>query len=92
VAHVHRLAQQAPLSELSHFHSPTLPCWRPAILLPQESLYAEAASWADPADLEGQLARAAERRKRALTGEELRQVKQRRQEMKDKKRTAWLFT
>jgi len=27
-----------------------------------------------------------------LTGEELRQVKQRRQEMKDKKRTAWLFT
>ncbi|EFN57537.1 hypothetical protein CHLNCDRAFT_143156 [Chlorella variabilis] len=57
-----------------------------------ESLYAEVASWANPHELEQQLAKAAERRKRALTGEELRQVKQRKQEMKEKKRTAWLFT
>ncbi len=58
----------------------------------QESLYAEIASWTNPHELEQQLAKASERRKRALTGEELRQVKQRKQELKEKKQRAWLFT
>lgn len=58
----------------------------------QESLYAEASSWADPVALEEQLARASERRKRALTGEELRAIKQRKQDLKEKKRREWLLT
>ncbi|KAL4425511.1 hypothetical protein ABPG75_009527 [Micractinium tetrahymenae] len=58
----------------------------------KESLYAEAASWANPAELEQQLARAAERRKRGLRGEELRAVKQRKAELKEKKRREWLLT
>ncbi|PSC76444.1 hypothetical protein C2E20_0493 [Micractinium conductrix] len=58
----------------------------------EESLYAEAASWTDPATLEKQLQRAAERRKRPLTGQELRAVKQRKAEMKEKKKVGWLFT
>ncbi|KAL4419397.1 hypothetical protein ABPG77_003371 [Micractinium sp. CCAP 211/92] len=57
----------------------------------KESLYAEAASWANPAELEQQLARAAERRKRGLRGGELRAVKQRKAELKEKKRREWLF-
>lgn len=56
-----------------------------------DSLYAEAASWANPAELEQQLARAAERRKRGLRGEELRAVKQRKAELKEKKRREWLL-
>lgn len=65
-----------------------------SFLLPfqQESLYAEAASWANPAELEQQLARAAERRKRGLSCRELRVVKQRKAELKEKKRREWLFT
>ena len=64
----------------------------PPCLVLQESLYAEASSWVNPAELEQQLAKAAERRKRGLTGAALRQVKQRKQELKEKKRTAWLYT
>lgn len=67
----------------------------PSLLLPpcqQDSLYAEAASWANPAELEQQLARAAEQRKRGLSGEELRAIKQRKAELKEKKRREWLFT
>jgi len=59
---------------------------------PQDSLYAEAASWTDPAQLERQLARVAERRKRALSGAELQALKQRKQELKERNRKAWLFT
>jgi hypothetical protein len=57
----------------------------------QEPLYAEFSSWANPHEMEAQLAKAAERRKRALTGQELRQVKERKKELKDKKRHAWLL-
>lgn len=64
----------------------------PSLSVLQESLYAEAASWTDPATLEKQLQRAAERRKRPLTGQELRAVKQRKAEMKEKKKVGWLFT
>ncbi|KAL4860024.1 tRNA(adenine(34)) deaminase [Chlorella vulgaris] len=38
-----------------------------------EPLYAEFSRWANPHEMEAQLAKAAERRKRALTGQELRQ-------------------
>ena len=58
----------------------------------QESLYAEAASWANPWELEQQLAAAAERRKRGLSGAELRAVRERKKEIKRQKQTAWLFT
>lgn len=70
----------------------TTPTSPPSLLcLWQDSLYAEAASWANPAELEQQLARAAERRKRGLRGEELRAVKQRKAELKEKKRREWLL-
>ncbi len=36
----------------------------------QEPLYAEFSSWANPHEMEAQLAKAAERRKRALTGQD----------------------
>ena len=97
-ARLHFLMHPVPPSPCltlpASFTLPPRPCWpSPSCRLPlQESLYAEVASWANPHELEQQLAKAAERRKRALTGEELRQVKQRKQEMKEKKRTAWLFT
>ena len=84
-----------------HRSLPTLPAAHARTLSPpppphnallQESLYAEISSWTDPEALEAQLAASAERRKRALHGEELRVVKQRKQEQKEKKRTAWLYT
>jgi hypothetical protein len=56
----------------------------------QEPLYAEVSSWANPHELGEQLARAAQRRKRTLTPEELRAVKQRKKELKEKKMRAWL--
>lgn len=58
----------------------------------QEHLYAEASSWANPHELEQQLARAAERRKRPLKGEELRQVIERKKALKREKATGWLYT
>ena len=42
--------------------------------------------------MEDQLAAAAERKKRPLTGEQLARVIKRKQEMKEKKRVAWLLT
>lgn len=79
------------------FPPPALPA--PHVCLPcpshcplKESLYAENASWADPWTLEQQLARTAEKRKRGLSGEELKVVKQRKQELKEKKRREWLLS
>lgn len=69
---------------------------RPALPRPpcglQESLYAEAASWVNPHELEAQLAAAAQRRKRKLHGEELRAVMERKKEMKRQKQQGWLYT
>lgn len=62
----------------------------PSIRPVQEPLYAEVSSWANPHELGEQLARAAAARKRTLTPEELRAVKQRKKEMKEKKMRAWL--
>lgn len=67
-------------------------CLRCPPASPQESLYAEAASWTNPAQLEQQLARTAAARKRQLSGEELRQIRERKKELKRQKQTGWLYT
>jgi len=59
---------------------------------PQESLYSDLASYANPWEVEQQLAAAAEKRKRALTGAELRAVRERKKELKRQKQTAWLLS
>jgi hypothetical protein len=55
------------------------------------SLYAEMGSWADPAGMEAQLAAAAARKRRPLGAAEVRAVRARKQEMRDKKQRAWLL-
>jgi hypothetical protein len=55
------------------------------------ALYVEMGSWTDPEAVEMQLAAAAERHKRGLTGEELRRAKQRKREQKEQKARAWLL-
>lgn len=59
---------------------------------PQESLYSDLASYGNPWEMEQQLAAAADRRKRTLSGAELRAIKERKKEIKRQKQTAWLFT
>ena len=67
--------------------------WDPTLaLLQPESIYSEYGRWVNPQELEEQLQGAAARRKRPLTGEELRAVKQRKAEWKEKKLRAWLST
>ena len=48
-------------------------------------------SWVDASTVEAQLARAAEARKRGLSGKELAALKARKQEMKKKKTMDWLL-
>ena len=56
-----------------------------------EGLYAEMGRWVDASTMEEQLAKAAERQKKALTGKELAALKARKQEMKRKKTMGWLM-
>lgn len=58
----------------------------------QESLYSDLASYANPWEVEQQLAAAAERRKRGLSGAELRAVRERKKELKRQKQVAWLLS
>lgn len=57
----------------------------------RESLYADMGSWIDPRKMEEQLEKAKNREKRKLTAQEVRAVRQRKQEMKEKKLKAWLL-
>lgn len=71
------------LSTACHFHQ------LPAL---QESLYSDLASYANPWEVEQQLAAAAEQRKRGLSGAELRAVRERKKELKRQKQVAWLLS
>ncbi|PRW59368.1 rho GTPase-activating 27 isoform X6 [Chlorella sorokiniana] len=57
-----------------------------------ESLYSDLASYANPWEVEQQLAAVAERRKRGLSGAELRAVRERKKELKRQKQVAWLLS
>ena len=57
----------------------------------RESIYADMGSWIDPRKMEEQLEKAKNREKRKLTSQEVRAVRQKKQEMKEKKLRAWLF-
>lgn len=63
---------------------------RPEHTLPQEGLYGELASWADPTTIEAQLSAAAAARKRPLTRAEIAERKQARQEARRARKDAWL--
>ena len=56
-----------------------------------EGLYAEMGSWVDPDQLQAQLQKAAERRRRAPGPEEVRALRAKKAEAKEKKRRAWLM-
>ena len=53
-------------------------------------MYDEMGRWADASTLEQQLARAAEQRKRGVSGKELQALRARKLEMKRKKQIEWL--
>lgn len=57
----------------------------------RESIYSEMGSWMDPRSVEEQMRKAKERGKRALTQAEVRAVRQRKLELKQKKTRAWLM-
>lgn len=72
----------------SHTPSPCHPSPAPS----QTSLYAEAASWTNPEQLEEQLARAAEKRKKPVSAQELRHIMDHKRALKKQKQTGWLYT
>ena len=55
-----------------------------------ESLYAEYGRWVDPRSIEDQMQRSKEREKRKLTPSEVRAVRERKRDRKEKKQRAWL--